>query len=387
MVQARRGRGEGGFFFDARRQRWIAEVTVGYGPTGKRIVRRGLGRTKTEARLKLREALRDQEDGLAVVATNYTVADAVTDWLLAGLAGRSPSTVDKWEHLTRTHVLPSLGRRRLRDLTAADVDRWLAEKATTLSTSTLQSLHNGLNRAVKQAMARDRVKRNVVELCLVPRGQGGRPSSSLTLEQAQALLTAAAGTPMDAYITVSLLTGARTEEIRPLTWVHVDLDGDPMARPPRPPSMEVWRSVRRGGDTKTRASRRTLALPAACVAALATHRERQQDAFQRVGLAWTREAFVFATATGSEPDAANVRRGFRAVVKRAGLQPGAWTPRELRHSFVSLLSDGGMPIEQIAELLGHRGSRVTEAVYRHQLRPVILEGAVAMDSIFRRPDP
>ncbi len=99
-------------------------------------------------------------------------------------------------------------------------------------------------------MARDRVKRNVVELCSVPRGQGGRPSSSLTLGQAKALLAAATETPMHAYITVSLLTGARTEELRALTWGHVDLEGDEAAVPPRPPSMQVWRSVRQGGEPR-----------------------------------------------------------------------------------------------------------------------------------------
>jgi len=41
-----------------------------------------------------------------------------------------------------------------------------------------------------------------------------------------------------------------------------------------------------------------------------------------------------------------------------------------------------MALEQIAELCGHAGTRVTEAVYRHQLRPVLLAGAVAMDEIF-----
>jgi integrase len=70
------------------------------------------------------------------------------------------------------------------------------------------------------------------------------------------------------------------------------------------------------------------------------------------------------------------------VVKDAGLNAGDWTPRELRHSFVSLLSDSGTRIEDIAELCGHAGTRVTEAVYRHQLRPVLLNGAVAMDQIF-----
>ena len=41
-----------------------------------------------------------------------------------------------------------------------------------------------------------------------------------------------------------------------------------------------------------------------------------------------------------------------------------------------------MPIEQISRLVGHNGSAVTERVYRHQLRPVLQEGAQAMDSLF-----
>jgi hypothetical protein len=50
--------------------------------------------------------------------------------------------------------------------------------------------------------------------------------------------------------------------------------------------------------------------------------------------------------------------------------PAEWTPRELRHSFVSLLSDDGMSLEEIADLCG--------------LRPVLLTGAIAMDRIFGR---
>jgi integrase len=111
-------------------------------------------------------------------------------------------------------------------------------------------------------MARDKVKRNVVELCSVSQGQAGRPSKALTLAQAEAVLKAAEGTSMHAYMVVALLTGARTEELRALTWDHVFLKGRPDADPPH---IAVWRSVRRGGDTKTRKSRRTLALPARCV--------------------------------------------------------------------------------------------------------------------------
>jgi integrase len=66
---------------------------------------------------------------------------------------------------------------------------------------------------------------------------------------------------MHSYITLSLLSGIRTEEARALRWAHVDLDGDPAASPPVPPHVAVWRSVRTHGETKTERSRRTLALP------------------------------------------------------------------------------------------------------------------------------
>jgi len=90
---------------------------------------------------------------------------------------------------------------------------------------------------------------------------------------------------------------------------------------------------------------------------------------------------------GTPLDAGNVRRSFRRVVAAAGLDPADWTPRELRRSFVSRRSSNGIPLEDIADLCGHAGTRVTEAVYRHQLRPVLLGGAAAMDRIFADHEP
>ena len=72
---------------------------------------------------------------------------------------------------------------------------------------------------------------------------------------------------MHAYIVLSLLAGIRTEEARALGWAHVDLDGDPAARPAVPPHVAVRRSVRTRGETKTERSRRTLAHPQLAVQA------------------------------------------------------------------------------------------------------------------------
>jgi integrase len=95
---------------------------------------------------------------------------------------------------------------------------------------------------------------------------------------------------------------------------------------------------------------------------------------------------VFPTMFGTAQDDANVRRDFRRVITAAGLVASEWTPRELRHSFVSLLSDDSMPIERISRLVGHSGTSVTELVYRKQIRPVVDDGAVAMDRLFPTHD-
>ncbi|MEU1879293.1 tyrosine-type recombinase/integrase [Streptosporangium sp. NPDC020072] len=128
--------------------------------------------------------------------------------------------------------------------------------------------------------------------------------------------------------------------------------------------------------TKARKSRRTLALLKRWVDVLQQHRKDQGDSWSAIGL-------VFASAAGTSLDAANVRHDFRNAIKDAeGVNPGEWTPRELRHSFVSLLSDNGIPLEEISRLVGHSGTSVTEAVYRKRIRPVLQGGAVAMDCIF-----
>jgi hypothetical protein len=81
------------------------------------------------------------------------------------------------------------------------------------------------------------VKRNVVKRYDVPDGQAGRPSKSLTLDQAVALLEAAEDGSLYAYVTVSLMVGARTEELRALPTRcvealrrHRDRQGEPRAQ-------------------------------------------------------------------------------------------------------------------------------------------------------------
>jgi integrase len=102
------------------------------------------------------------------------------------------------------------------------VQEALSALASRSSTRTVQIARNVLVRAIRHAERDDLVGRNVAALVDPPKGQqAGRPSKSMTLEQAVALMAAAKGTSLEAYIVLSPLSGVRTEEARALRWDHV----------------------------------------------------------------------------------------------------------------------------------------------------------------------
>lgn len=381
--RSKAGNGEDSIYWDKSKQRFIGAVSLGYTPAGKRNRPKVSGKTKTEVRRKLRELKKDLEAGVKAPA-NYSVAQAVDDWFSQGLKGRADSSVETYRILADRHIITELGRGKLRDLEADDVDEWLDTKSEMLASQSLKMLLSILRRSIAHAQRRGKAVRNVADWVEVPEGRPGRPSKSLSLEQAEAVLRAQAGTWIHAYVVLSLLVGVRPEEARPLTWAHVHTRPSRGARP----HVDVWRSVRRHGDTKTRKSRRSLAMPAQAASVMEAHRVRQRMEREAAGRTWEEDGLVFPSDTGDVRTALNVRRNFRVLLGEAGFKDAhAWTTRELRTSFVSLLSDHGIPIEVIARVVGHSGTNTTETVYRKQLRPVVTEGAEAMDDIFKPTKP
>lgn len=111
------------------------------------------------------------------------------------------------------------------------------------------------------AQRRDRVGRNVAELVDTPEGQTGRPSKSLTLDQAARLIAVSLDPQwrLGAYVVLCLMSGIRTEEARQLRWADVDLENA---------AVFVLGSDRHRGDTKTPKSRRGLGIAQMAVTAL-----------------------------------------------------------------------------------------------------------------------
>ena len=185
----RRGHGEDTIYFDAAKNRYVGAISVGFGPDGKRIRRKVTGRTKTEVRDKLKAVHAELDRSLHTSAT-YMVRQAVDDWLAGGLQGRSELTRSIYQEALKP-LLEQIGAKPLRELTARDVRRGLEALSDRMSTRYLQIARASLARAIRYADAHDLVGRNVATLIDNPKGQVGRPSRSLTVEESLALLEAA----------------------------------------------------------------------------------------------------------------------------------------------------------------------------------------------------
>ena len=261
-------------YLDKARQLWRAEIRLRQDPhTGRCQVKKVSSKSKHTLYDKLAQVLEALDEGVNSPA-RYTVADCVAEFLRDQTADLAPTTRDNYTRLARTHITLYLGRYLLAELRVADVLARLRGRKPHLSSRTLRLMLNLLERAIRYAQVEEMLARNVAELArLDQRGKlkgdkPGRPSKSMTLEQAVAVLKAAEGTRWYAYLVLSIVTGARTEEIRALAWEQIDTNSGV-------PTIHVWTSVRGDGDTKTRRSRRSLELPRITVKAITAHKAMQ----------------------------------------------------------------------------------------------------------------
>ncbi|MBA3267891.1 MAG: site-specific integrase, partial [Acidimicrobiia bacterium] len=203
-----------------------------------------------------------------------------------------------------------------------------------------------------------------------------------TVEQAGRLLVVAEDDPLGPLVVTGLMLGLRPGELCGLRWADVDLEGRTLhvrqsrKRERGPDGHEILRF----GDPKTPKSRRSLAMPAPVVTALQRQRALQARERLIVGAGWQDLDLVFANEIGAPRDPSNLRRVFGRLTEHAGL--GRWHPNELRHSACSLLSAAGVPLEDVADILGHDGTRMAVRFYRHAVSPTVAGAVAPMEAMF-----
>lgn len=140
------------------------------------------------------------------------------------------------------------------------------------------------------------------------------------------------------------------------------------------------------GNTKTPGSIRTLEAPQVVLESVERHRQRQDEHAAALGAAWSKpDNLVFTSPTGRPAGPKAVRNEFDRLIAAAGIE-GRWTPNLLRHTAASLMADAGLPIEHVADQLGHKDLRMLQQHYRHRIKPTI-GGAHILDSVLGATPP
>jgi len=258
------------------------------------------------------------------------------------------------------HIVPLLGSKRVRDLTPADINKFIrsvaaGETATVEKTDKLRGkaiVEGGLGAATRTAGLLGGILSFAVSEGLrdnnpasgVKRPAGRRRQRRLSRDEYAALgkALASGGVSWQVIGIVQLLalTGARVGEIVNLKWAEVDRKAHCL----------------RLHDSKEGASIRPLGKPALELIAQ----------FQRTS------GFVFPAvrrggAFGGLP------RGWRRLMVKAGLSKVS--PHVLRHSFASTADDLDCSLPTISALLGHATVSSTTARYVHKVDAALIAAA------------
>lgn len=387
---------------------WHGWVTVGTKDDGSPDRRHRKARTEAAVTRKVRELEGRRDSGQMTGAGRpITVGQWMETWLttIAPRRIRRSTLETTYAPKVRNRIIPGLGRHRLDRLTPEHIERfYMRLDADGLAPATVLQIHRILSRALKVAVQRGYVARNVATLVDAP-SVSQAEIEPLTLDEALRITRHAATQRNGTRWSVALALGLRQGEALGLQWRYVDLDARTLTvrwqlqrlpwrhgcadrqacsagrhRDDCPPDCTGHARncpQRTGGglqlaDVKSDKSRRTIALPAQLVIALRAHRSAQAQERQTAGPAWHESDFVWCQANGRPIGSHADWDEWHALLKAAGVR--RVRVHDARHTAATLLLAQGVDQRVVMEILGHSQISMTSR-YAHVLPLVMADAA------------
>lgn len=347
-------------------RRWRIQYDLPPDPaTGdrRRTTRRGF-KTKREAEAALIEALGSVAQGTHVDHSTATLAEYLRAWL-AGAQVR-PTTKARYRQSIEAHLLPHLGSIRLQSLTAENLDACYQEllksggrREEGLAPKTIRNAHGTLHKALKDAVERGYVVRNVTSYARPPRVE--RPDMEVWApEQLRRFLARVAEDRLYPLWLLYATTGLRRGEALGLRWTDLDLDCGRLSVS-RPVTVVDGRAI--VSEPKTAKGRRLIALDKVTTGALREHRARQARERLAAGPEWEDTGLVFCWEDGSLIHPRNPTRWIRELAEELGLPHIKL--HGLRHSYATAALNAGVDVKVLSERLGHANTSITRELYQH----------------------
>lgn len=358
--------------------------------TGKMIARSasfpswthgGKGKAEQAAKAHLARMLTQVSDGTYVIPSTITFRELIEHWIDARVGEISGSTIYTYRAALK-HLRPECGNVPIQKLNAMHIQHlYTTLRSEQIGAGITRTLRVIINASLRQAVRWGVIVSNPADNVTK---QEERPSriNYWTPEQSAFFIRLEESDETHGIIwRLGIMTGMRMGEMLALRWSDIDFTRE---------TITISRTVTRdengrgyiGDTTKTRNSRRTIRLPASCVAPLKQHRIRQRER-QLAAPEWAMADgdLVLTQDDGRYMRAPNVGDRFRAAVKRSGLP--AMTPHGMRHTFATAMLINGVHPKTVAALLGDTVEMVLK-VYSHVTEGAKEDAIASFDKLMDR---
>ncbi|MES5819047.1 site-specific integrase [Streptomyces sp. RG80] len=382
--------------------KWHGRVTVGIRDDGRPDRRHVERKTRAEVTAAVRELEKQREaKTLAKPGKPWTVKTWLTHWVdtIAPLAVNE-NTMVGYGVAVRKHLIPALGAHRLDKLRPEHIERFYGNMhADGRKAGTIHQIHRTFRTALNEAVRRGHLGRNPVQLAKAPRVRE-EEVEPYTVEEVQRLLQTADNHRNSARWAVALALGLRQGEALGLKWADVDLGrGILMVRRSRRRPRyahgcgdscgrqagycpQRLRTNPETADTKSRAGRRAVGLPAQLVDLLRAHRTKQDAERASAGDDWVDEGWLFATPTGKGTSPRTDYDDWKELLEDAKVRDGRL--HDARHTAATVLLILGVSERAVMGLMGWSTTAMA-ARYQHMVDSVRNDVARQVDGLIWKP--
>ncbi len=339
--------------------RWEGRYKKGRGIDGKILYGSVYGKSYREVKERLSEISKQPTQTSLPKGREKTFGEVLNLWMSHNRIRLKGGTINKYQSLIDTHIMPELGLIRITELTATHINSFLDQKLTSgridgsggLSPSYVRSIMLVINAAIKYAVDE--------QLCLPLKSPVCKPTSTktdlaiLSLEQQKKLETALLN-DLDttrAGIFISLHTGLRIGEVCGLAWEDVDLDLMVIHVRHTVARIKTDTTTALILDTpKTKASKRDIPISSVLLPVLQKLKKISSHGFVMTG-----------TNEFMKPRTFEYR--YHRILDATGVVSVNY--HALRHTFATRCIEVGVDVKSLSEILGHGNVSITLNTYVH----------------------
>ena len=344
--------------------RWEARIIIGHKNDGSPMYKSAFAKTQKSALKQLHQLLDLYRDVDLTEECRMTLGEWMDKWLDEYMIFTiKENTIKGYRSQIDHQIKPFIGHKQLASLTTADIQKFYNKikkegrvhphpiHGHVLSDSMVRKIHMMLHEAMEVAVRERNIVRNPTDNTTIPK-KTITEKQVLDDSQLNRFLEAIQGEPYwHDFFYVEVMTGLRRGEICGIKWSDIDFNEGTLC---------IKRSVstKEGGgvsigETKTDAGVRTIIMPPSVATLL---QEKQADAISE----WV---FPHYTNPSDPLHPSSAYKKLKTILKNIELPMMRF--HDLRHTFATHATDGGVDPKTLAGILGHTDASFTLDTYTH----------------------